>query len=454
MLAGLARDGGLYVPKTWPQADAGDHRLLRRQALRRCRRRGDRAVRRRRDPARRAAAAWRARAYARFGHPAVTPLVQIGSNLWILELFHGPTLAFKDVAMQLLARLMDRVLSARGERATIVGATSGDTGGAAIEAFRGSQRVDVVILFPRRPRLRRAAAHDDDAARGQRARRRDRRHVRRLPGAGEGHVQRPGLSRPHQAGRRQLDQLGAHRRRRSATTSPPRPRSAPRIGRCRSSCRPATSATSSPATSPSAWACRSSSWSSPPTSTTSCRARCHRHLRGARRHRHHLAVDGHPGLLQLRALPVRGLRAATRPGCAPRCAPCAQRAASISAPRCEPMRARLRRRPRQRSRGRRLHPARQAAQRLPARSAHAPAASSRPRRLGTQRARRTSCSPPPIPAKFPDAMQAITGERPALPPRLAGLMTRPGALHHHAQRSGGRRALRRSLAARSHGAAA
>jgi threonine synthase len=78
----------------------------------------------------------------------VTPLVQIDRSLWVLELFHGPTLAFKDVAMQLLARLMDRVLAARGERVTIVAATSGDTGGAAIEAFRGSARVDAVVLFP------------------------------------------------------------------------------------------------------------------------------------------------------------------------------------------------------------------------------------------------------------------------------------------------------------------
>jgi threonine synthase len=87
-------------------------------------------------------------AYGRFGHAAVTPLVQIAPNRFVLELFHGPTLAFKDVAMQLLARLMDRVLAHRGRRATIVGATSGDTGGAAIEAFRGSTRVDVVIFYP------------------------------------------------------------------------------------------------------------------------------------------------------------------------------------------------------------------------------------------------------------------------------------------------------------------
>jgi threonine synthase len=87
-------------------------------------------------------------AYGRFGHPGVTPLVQIDRNTWVLELFHGPTLAFKDVAMQLLARLMDHVLAKRRARATIVGATSGDTGGAAIEAFRGSKRADVIILFP------------------------------------------------------------------------------------------------------------------------------------------------------------------------------------------------------------------------------------------------------------------------------------------------------------------
>ena len=74
--------------------------------------------------------------------------MQIGDNLFVLELFHGPTLAFKDVAMQLLGRLMDHVLEKRGQRATIVGATSGDTGGAAIEAFRGLKRVDMFILYP------------------------------------------------------------------------------------------------------------------------------------------------------------------------------------------------------------------------------------------------------------------------------------------------------------------
>jgi threonine synthase len=87
--------------------------------------------------------------YATFRHRAVTPLIQTGPNDWVLELFHGPTLAFKDVAMQLLARLMDHVLAERGQRATIIGATSGDTGGAAIEAFRGRENTDIFILFPR-----------------------------------------------------------------------------------------------------------------------------------------------------------------------------------------------------------------------------------------------------------------------------------------------------------------
>jgi threonine synthase len=88
-------------------------------------------------------------AYDAFRHPAVVPLVQLASNTFVLELFHGPTLAFKDLAMQLLSRLMDFALEQRGERTTIVVATSGDTGGAAVEAFRGRSRVDVVVLFPR-----------------------------------------------------------------------------------------------------------------------------------------------------------------------------------------------------------------------------------------------------------------------------------------------------------------
>jgi len=87
-------------------------------------------------------------AYGNFRHPAVAPLQQLGVNTFMLELFHGPTLAFKDLAMQLLARLIDHALAARGERRTIVVATSGDTGGAAVEAFRDRGQVDLVVLFP------------------------------------------------------------------------------------------------------------------------------------------------------------------------------------------------------------------------------------------------------------------------------------------------------------------
>jgi threonine synthase len=147
LLTGLARDGGLYVPKVWPRLEpdaiaafagkpfadvaASILDLFAGGAIPRAE-----LLAITRD------------AYARFGHPAVTPLVQTGPNAWVLELFHGPTLAFKDVAMQVVARLMDRVLAARNARVTVVGATSGDTGGAAIEAFRGSKRVDAIILFP------------------------------------------------------------------------------------------------------------------------------------------------------------------------------------------------------------------------------------------------------------------------------------------------------------------
>ena len=94
------------------------------------------------------------------------------TDQWLAELFHGPTLAFKDVALQLVGRLFDHVLGQRGERVTIVGATSGDTGSAAIEGVRGCDRVDIVILYPRRRAERGAAPADDDGRRAERARRR------------------------------------------------------------------------------------------------------------------------------------------------------------------------------------------------------------------------------------------------------------------------------------------
>jgi threonine synthase len=146
-LAGLARDGGLYVPDAWPQLDPATIAGLAGRPY------AEAAVEVIRpfvagavddaDLSRMAR-----EAYGSFRHPAVAPLVQLGVNDFVLELSHGPTLAFKDLAMQFLARLMDHALAQRGERSTIVVATSGDTGGAAVEAFRGRAQVDVVALFP------------------------------------------------------------------------------------------------------------------------------------------------------------------------------------------------------------------------------------------------------------------------------------------------------------------
>ena len=125
LLTGLARDGGLYLPESWP--------TLAQDTIR----------------------GFAGKPYADVAKAVLGPLVDgdipeatLGDNLVVLELFHGPTLAFKDVAMQLLGRLMDHVLKARGARATIVGATSGDTGSAAVEAFKGLDQVDIFILYP------------------------------------------------------------------------------------------------------------------------------------------------------------------------------------------------------------------------------------------------------------------------------------------------------------------
>lgn len=147
VLAGLARDGGLYLPESWPRLTESEIAGLAGRSY------PDTAfeIISRFTGGEIAAPALKKMlgdAYASFRHDAVAPLSQIGPNHFLLELFHGPTLAFKDLAMQFLARLMDHILAERDERATIVGATSGDTGGAAIEAFRGRKRIDIAILFP------------------------------------------------------------------------------------------------------------------------------------------------------------------------------------------------------------------------------------------------------------------------------------------------------------------
>jgi threonine synthase len=147
MLTGLARDGGLYVPRDLPVFDAATIAGWAGQAYEDIAHHVVGALTGGEIPEAILAPMIRD-AYATFRHDAVCPLVQLDDNLFLLELFHGPTLAFKDVAMQLLGRLMDHALKARGRRATIVGATSGDTGSAAIEAFRGLDQVDIFILYP------------------------------------------------------------------------------------------------------------------------------------------------------------------------------------------------------------------------------------------------------------------------------------------------------------------
>lgn len=147
LLTGLAPDGGLYLPESWPRLEAAEIRALAGLDY----------------PALAArvmapfTAGWCStaeleamarEAYAGFDHKAIVPMVQTGDNDWLLELFHGPTLAFKDMALQLLGRLFDRALERRGSRITVVGATSGDTGSAAIAGCAGRERIDIVILFP------------------------------------------------------------------------------------------------------------------------------------------------------------------------------------------------------------------------------------------------------------------------------------------------------------------
>ncbi|MBS3648236.1 threonine synthase [Pseudaminobacter sp. 19-2017] len=147
VLRGLARDGGLYVPDEWPTLSTAEIRALRGLPY------TEIAIRLLTpylggEIEEKTFAAIVREAYATFRHEAVCPLVQTGPDTFMLELFHGPTLAFKDVAMQLISRLMDHILAERGERATITAATSGDTGGAAIEAFAGRERTDMFVLFP------------------------------------------------------------------------------------------------------------------------------------------------------------------------------------------------------------------------------------------------------------------------------------------------------------------
>jgi len=166
IITGLANDGGLYVPEVWPQLSPDQIRSF--------------AARPYCDVAFEVMSPFVdgtietgvfkdiiAQSYASFNHPAVVPLREMRPNEWILELFHGPTFAFKDVALQVLGRLIDHVLEKRNTRATIIVATSGDTGGAAIEAFKGRNRIDIFVLHPHdrvsevQRRQMTTAAHDN-----------------------------------------------------------------------------------------------------------------------------------------------------------------------------------------------------------------------------------------------------------------------------------------------------
>ncbi|MEJ6389344.1 threonine synthase [Gymnodinialimonas ulvae] len=147
MLTGLARDGGLYVPTEIPALSHGDIAAMAGLSYEEIAFRvmrpfiGDTFT----DAE---FAELVDKAYAGFGHAARAPLKQLQPGHFLLELFHGPTLAFKDFAMQLIGQMFQKALGRRGDRVTIVGATSGDTGSAAMEAFRGLDNVDVFIMYP------------------------------------------------------------------------------------------------------------------------------------------------------------------------------------------------------------------------------------------------------------------------------------------------------------------
>ncbi|MGB0867270.1 MAG: threonine synthase [Granulosicoccaceae bacterium] len=144
---GLATDGGLYVPETWPKVSTAEmeawKELTYPQLVVEVMQKfvGE-------SISREELAEMAERAYGSFTHPAIAPLVQLEDKLWVMELFHGPTLAFKDFALQFLGQLFDHILAKSKQRRTIVGATSGDTGSAAIEAVRGSEFIDIFMLHP------------------------------------------------------------------------------------------------------------------------------------------------------------------------------------------------------------------------------------------------------------------------------------------------------------------
>lgn len=147
-LKGLAEDGGLYLPRSWPTLEADRIRDMRGLSYPELAFRILSCFTGNDIPGDTLARLTQA-AYARFDHGAIAPLKQLDTSLYVMELFHGPTLAFKDFALQFLGHLFNHLLGERGETCTIVGATSGDTGSAAIEAVRGLEAVSLYMLHPR-----------------------------------------------------------------------------------------------------------------------------------------------------------------------------------------------------------------------------------------------------------------------------------------------------------------
>ncbi len=257
VLTGLAPDGGLYVPESWPRLNDAEIAAF-----------GAR-------PYAEVAAKIVSRfagdeiditdlaemcddAYASFSHVAVAPLVQLAPGRFLLELFHGPSLAFKDVALQLLARLYDHALAKLGRRLTIVCATSGDTGGAAVEAFRGRANVRIVTLFPEgrisevQRRFMTTAREANVASLAVNG------YVRRLSDDAERDVPRHPVQPRGGSGRRSIRSTSPASSPRASTTSPRPSPLARRAARSPSPCPPATSATPTPVTWRAGWDCRSS----------------------------------------------------------------------------------------------------------------------------------------------------------------------------------------------------
>ena len=313
MLTGLARDGGLYVPEAWPQLSPETIAGFFGRPYWEVAVEVIRPVRRRRNLRR------RSRPHGQRGLRHVPPsgggaaATRSAPNQFVLELFHGPTLAFKDVAMQLISRLMDHVLAKRAQRTTIVVATSGDTGGAAVDAFAGLDNVDLIVLFPhgRISDVQRRMMTTTGAANV---------HALAIEGTFDdcqaivkAMFNHHGFRDAVVAVGRQFDQLGADRRAGGVLFHlggrARRARAHGGLHRAdrefrRHLCR----------------LCRQAHGPADPLAAHRRQRQRHpaahaedRHLRSARGSRHGVALDGHPGLLEFRAAAVRGQPAATPP---------------------------------------------------------------------------------------------------------------------------------------------